>query len=156
LAGCLPEIATLLANLRTATIASTGVVLRKEDLWFPPVAGIFPLNEDFFSIVSRDVVPHDTYRAASFHFKGDTDQEARSACIARILRTTPDRFVHIAHNLTTLPSPILGHAEQVATLDAALKNSGVFLTGNYFGGLAIEDCALRSQHEFTRLINERK
>jgi len=156
LGSVLPDIAAVLGNLRTATIASTGVVLRKEDLWLPTVAGLFPLSEDFFSIVSRDVVPHDRYRAASFHFKGETDRESRLANIARVLRTTPDRFVHLADNLTTLPSPILGHADQVARLDAALQTSGIFLTGNYFGGLAIEDCALRSQYEFNRLINERK
>jgi protoporphyrinogen/coproporphyrinogen III oxidase len=39
----------------------------------------------------------------------------------------------------------------VQGLDAALAGGRLALTGNYFAGLAIEDCVLRSNEEWRRV-----
>jgi UDP-galactopyranose mutase len=49
------------------------------------------------------------------------------------------------------PSPALGHHEVVAGLDAALVGQRIAVTGNWFAGLAIEDCVLRSRAEWQRV-----
>jgi len=40
----------------------------------------------------------------------------------------------------------------VQAIDRGLAGARVFVTGNYFGGLAIEDCVLRSRGEADRLL----
>ena len=46
-----------------------GVAVAKEKLTLPLVAGIIPLDDDFYSAVSRDTVLHPSLRGFSFHFK---------------------------------------------------------------------------------------
>jgi protoporphyrinogen oxidase len=50
-----------------------------------------------------------------------------------------------------LPSPVLGHDHTVGELDRLLEGSRLALTGNYFDGLAIEDCVGRSASEWARV-----
>ena len=46
----------------------------------------------------------------------------------------------------------MGHHEWLEKNDALLKGKkNLLLTGNYFGGMAIEDCVSRSKSEFARL-----
>ena len=51
----------------------------------------------------------------------------------------------------TLPAPRVNHAAIVADIDGRLENTGLALTGNYFTGLAIEDCMARASSEWQRL-----
>ena len=46
---------------------------------------------------------------------------------------------------------MLGHEQLVVELDRLLQGGKLALTGNYFGGLAIEDCVVRSKEEFARV-----
>jgi len=59
-----------------------------------------------------------------------------------------------------LPSPALGHHERIGEIDALLARdpaaSGLALLGNWFGGLAIEDCVLRARAEWQRLTATRR
>ena len=54
---------------------------------------------------------------------------------------------------TLLPAPALGHDRVVADLDRLLAGRRLALTGNYFQGLAIEDCVQRSFEEFARIAS---
>ena len=45
----------------------------------------------------------------------------------------------------------MGHGDIVAALDSRLAGGRLALTGNYFQGLAIEDCVQRSFAEWERL-----
>ena len=47
--------------------------------------------------------------------------------------------------------PVLGHQEIVDDIDRLAADLPLFITGNYFAGLAIEDCVSRSFDEFGRL-----
>jgi protoporphyrinogen/coproporphyrinogen III oxidase len=151
----LPAAASALGRIRTTAIDSTGVVFARDGLAFPRLAGLVPLDDDFFSAVSRDVVPDPHRRALAFHFRAGLTLDQRLARIAAVTCGRPDRFTSVAEHRSVLPSPALGHAEIVAALDQQLAGSGLYLTGNYFGGLAIEDCVLRSAAEAQRLLSEK-
>jgi protoporphyrinogen oxidase len=147
-----PNTSAALARVRTAAIESTGVVIAKRDLSFPRLAGLVPVDDVFFSAVSRDVVPDDRFRALAFHFRAGLSRDERLARIAAVTKTTRASFVHVAEHATSLPSPGLGHADIVRAIDESLAGSRIFITGNYFGGLALEDCVLRSVAESQRLV----
>jgi len=42
----------------------------------------------------------------------------------------------------------------VRAVDQALARTPIYVTGNYFAGLSIEDCVLRSRDEAQRLLGE--
>jgi protoporphyrinogen oxidase len=149
-----PGAALALARVGSAAVASTGVVVAKGDLAFPRLAGLFPLQDAFFSVVTRDVVEDERFRAFAFHFRVGLSLDERLDRIAQVLGVSRARFVHVAEHASSLPSPSREHADIVRAIDAGLAGSNVYLTGNYFGGLALEDCALRSRAETERLLAE--
>lgn len=53
-----------------------------------------------------------------------------------------------------LPMLRASHGQWTEAVNALLPGSGLALTGNYFGGVAIEDCVARSKAEFERLQRE--
>ncbi len=154
LSPLLPEAAAALARVSTAAIVSTGVTFAKKDLTFPRLAGLVPFDDVFFSAVSRDVVPDDCFRALAFHFRTGLTLDERLDRIAAITGANRKSFAHIAEHETSLPSPGLGHADIVRAIDRGIAESRVYITGNFFGGLAIEDCVLRSTAEAGRLVGE--
>jgi UDP-galactopyranose mutase len=155
LASLVPDAAAALARVRTTAIDSTGVILAKQDLPWPRLAGLVPLDDVFFSAVSRDVVPDDRFRALTFHFRTGLHLEERLDRIAAITGANKASFAEVAEHRSCLPSPALGHAEIVRAIDQAIAGSRIYVTGNYFGGLAIEDCVLRSRAEVERLLGEK-
>jgi protoporphyrinogen oxidase len=151
LRGAFPELAAALGQIKAATVETVGVVVRKEALTLERVAGIIPLDGRFFSAVSRDPVSDATYRGFAFHFKPGQSLDARLATIAQVLNVGQDRLEQVVERRVVLPSPVVGHAELVRELDALLAGTGLFITGNYFDGLSIEDCVNRSAREAARL-----
>jgi len=147
-----PELSGILARIKVENIETVGVAVLKEKLKLPPVAGIIPANDDFYSAVSRDTVPHPSYRGFSFHFKsGRLPLEAKLKRIAQVLQVRPENLEQAALRESRLPSPVLGHGRLIAELDRCLGAGNLFLTGNYFAGMAVEDCIVRSRKEFARL-----
>jgi len=156
LAPVSPAIATAMEGVRTTTIDSTGVVFAKGALTLPRIAGLVPLDDVFFSAVSRDVVPDERFRGLAFHFRSDLPLDQRLDRIATVAGCPRSRFLEVVEHRSRLPSPTLGHVEIVKAIDRGLAGSGLYVTGNYFGGLAIEDCVIRSVAEAQRLVNESK
>jgi protoporphyrinogen oxidase len=64
---------------------------------------------------------------------------------------TPEALEARAGAARRLPSPRAGHADLVRRIDGLLAGERLLLTGNWFGGLAIEDCLARSAAEAERL-----
>jgi len=134
-----------------AATDSMGVVVRRDRLKLPEMAFLVPADDIFWSAVTRDPVPDPEWRAFAFHFRtGKTDAEKR-ARIAQILGVAGSDFEEVSQRMTLLPSPVIGHDRVVAELDRMLAGQRLALTGNYFEGLAIEDCVLRSRAEWARL-----
>ena len=156
LAPLLPTTAAALARVATTAIDSTGVVVAKTALPLPRLAGLVPREDVFFSAVSRDVVPDDRWRGLAFHFRPGLDREARLARIEAITGAKRTSFALVAEHHACLPSPALGHGAIVRAIDESLPGSRVYVTGNYFGGLALEDCVLRSAAEVQRLLSENR
>jgi protoporphyrinogen oxidase len=154
LAPLAPEIATALTGIQTAKIESVGVVAEARHAHLPRLAGIVPVNDTFFSAVTRDVVPDERWRAFTFHFRAGLTLDERVDRIRAVIGLGRNEFACVATHATSLPSLSLGHAAIAQEIDRRLPGSGIYLTGNYFGGLAIEDCSLRSAKEAERLLAE--
>jgi UDP-galactopyranose mutase len=145
------ELASHLASIGTVTVDSLGVVLPKAKAWMPECAFLVPVDDLFFSCVTRDPFPDPSRRAFAFHFRPGLDRSARLARALEVLKVGEADLLHLAEQRTTLPSPALGHGQVVANLDHHLAGGRLLLTGNYFGGLAIEDCVGRSFAEWKRV-----
>jgi protoporphyrinogen oxidase len=149
-----PEISRQLEKIDSTVTDSAGIIIKKEDLDLKEVAGIIGINTDFYSVVSRDVVEHAEFRGFVFHFKpGKLDNETKIDYMCKILNISADKIVQTCHVSNIVPSFKLEHTSIIHKIDDMLSNEKVFLTGNYFNGMSIEDCVVRSNQEFLRLQN---
>ena len=147
-----PDIANHLGQLKAAEVDSIGVIVRKENVKLKPIAAIISPNDIFFSIVSRDTVPDDNYRGFAFHFRPGLDDKTKRARITEVLGVSFSKIEHTISKINTVPSLRMGHHQWHEKSNAMLKGKqNLFLTGNYFGGMAIEDCVSRSKSEFERM-----
>lgn len=146
-----PELSGTLGRMRTVAVESLGVVLPRSRCWMPEVAFVIPAEDIFFSAVTRDPFPDPDRRSFTFHFRPGQGREERLRRMSEVLRLPAAELGEPAARRTVLPSPELGHERLLAELDRLLAGRRLALTGNYFQGLAIEDCVLRSFGEFARV-----
>ncbi|MRR33875.1 FAD-binding protein [bacterium] len=146
-----PGIANKLGILKAEKVETLGVIVRKAETKIGPIAALAASDDIFYSFVSRDTFPDPLYRAFAFHFKaGAGNRESRLARITQVLGT--GNFEHIATAEHVIPALRLGHKEIIAEIDVLLAGTPLLLTGNYFSGIAIEDCVSRSLQESGRLV----
>jgi len=147
-----PSMADHLTKLKYADVDSVGVVIRKQNVSLKPVAAIISPNDTFFSMVSRDTVPDDHFRGFSFHFRPGLDDNAKFKRITDLLGVSLSKIEHTVTKKNVVPSLRLGHKEWSDRTDQMLGSvRNLYMTGNYYGGMAIEDCVSRSREEFDRL-----
>lgn len=147
-----PDIATHLGQLRAAEVDSIGVIVKKEHISLKPVAALISPNDIFYSVVSRDTVSDDNFRGFTFHFKPGLDDKTKRARITDVLGVSMSKIEHTESRINTVPTLRLGHHQWLERMDTMLTGKkNLLLTGNYFGGMAIEDCVSRSKSEFARL-----
>jgi len=146
LANIAPDLSELLKQIPAAKVETLGIIVDKSDVTVDNFSFVIAKDDDFTSAVSRDIIAHDKYRGFAFHFRGDKlDKEAKLTKIEDVLGM--DRGAIVASAETIHYSPTLGmdHKGRVAKIDKALENyKSIKIVGNYFGGIAIEDCALRA------------
>ena len=95
---------------------------------------------------------HPGYRGFSFHFKsGRLPLEGKLERIAAVLRVKEEDLEQMVQRESRLPSPVVGHGALTAQIDRSIASTNLFVTGNYFAGMAVEDCIVRSRKEFSRL-----
>ena len=145
------ELATAIARVKTVTVESLGVVLPRAACRMPECAFVVPVDDVFFSCVTRDPLPDPERRGFAFHFRPGVSREEKLARMSEVLEVPREALGTPVEQRLTLPSPALGHADIVRDVDAALAGGKLAVTGNYFGGLAIEDCVLRSNAEWARI-----
>jgi UDP-galactopyranose mutase len=150
-AGTEPALAAALGAIGSARVETMAVALPREKTSLPEIAFLVPVNDLFHSAVTRDPVPHAHLRGFAFHFKPGHAPEDRLRRIEEVLGARRDAFVDVVESSLVLPAPALGHADTVAGIDRALLGSRLAVTGNFFDGLAIEDCVLRSKAEWARV-----
>ena len=138
--------------MRTVEVESLGAVLPRERCWMPECAFVVPV-ESFFSVVTRDTFPDPARRAFAFHFRAGVPRADKLRRMAEVLRVPVGELGEPVEQRLTLPSPALGHGDIVAGIDRILAGGNLAVTGNYFAGLAIEDCVARSNDEWRRLAS---
>lgn len=151
------EVAGRLAEIEIAQVESIGVALPAARLSLPPVAGLIGRGEPFYSVVSRDTVSDAHWRGFTFHFRpGVLGEERKLERIAQVLGIDQALLEsgNVISKLNQLPALRVGHGERAKELNQALAGHRLALVGNYFSGVAIEDCVTRSRTEFERLRGE--
>ncbi len=151
LADDFPELSSELGRIATSAVDTVGVVVAKEKLTLEPVAGIVGIDDCFYSAVSRDTVPDEHFRSLSFHFRPGTSPEKRIERVTQVLGVAESDLEGRVDRHTVLPSPREGHAAIAAAIDRQTAGTRLSILGNFFAGLAIEDCITRSFAEFARL-----
>jgi UDP-galactopyranose mutase len=147
-----PAAAAKVAEIREATVDSVGIVVRADKVPAVPYSTfLIPRGDIFHSVVTRDIVADPTWRGFSIHFQPGHDEAERLTRATALLGVSRSDLAEVTHRRTTLPSPVLGHRDTVAALDAALASHPLAVTGNWFSGLSIEDCVLRSRAEWHRI-----
>lgn len=146
-----PKLSDAIRRIETAALESLGTRIPRSRCSLPECAFIVPAGDIFFSAVSRDPFPDPNWRAFAFHFRSGVDRDKKIQCICRVLGVDETDLDVLAEQNLTLPAPRPGHAGIVADIDRNLKNTGIALMGNYFMGLAIEDCMARAASEWRRL-----
>jgi len=147
-----PDIAEQLNWINEVEIESVGVVLNKTSLSQEAIAGVIAVDGDFYSAVSRDYIAHPDLRGFTFHFKpGLLSEHDKVKRICNILDVNIADIQHVFHKTNRLPAPDMGHHQLIETLDASLTGTQLALVGNYFKGVAVEDCLERVETEFNRI-----
>lgn len=155
LAAAYPDVARDLQSFPMSSSEAMGVVLPLGKSPLPAVAGLIAESEgdDFWSVVTRDPIPHDTLRGFTFHFRpGRLHRDAKLARIAAVLGVAPSDFLHVREALNRLPAPGVEHPRRAAAIDVLLAREPLALVGNYMNGLSIGDCAERAATETDRLL----
>lgn len=148
-----PTAADAIRGISVAEIDSQVLVFERHQLAAKEIAGLISIDGPFLSAVSRDFLSDDRFRGFSFHFEGgryDQDERLQAGCEA--LGARVEDLVATAHIKNRLPALKAGHSAQLRDLDAALANTRIGVTGNWFLGVSIEDCVTRSRTEHERLF----
>ena len=152
LRGVAPEAAEMAGQIQEAQVDSLGFVVPRAKVEHVPYATfLIPLKDEFHSIVTRDVVPDERWRSFTFHFRPGHSRDERIRRAAEVLKLRVSDIDQPTERRAVVPKPRLGHDELVTAIDRALEGLPLALSGNWFGGLSIEDCALRSRAEWQRI-----
>ena len=146
-----PMLSAAISRVDTVSLESLGARVALDKCWLPECAFVVPVNDLFFSAVTRDPFPDPNYRAFAFHFRSGLTRERKIDRICRLLRISPSDLETPTEHSVTLPAPRANHADVVADIQRRLEGTGLALMGNYFAGLAIEDCIGRAYSEWNRL-----
>lgn len=148
-----PQVSERLGWVNEVEVESVGIVVKKDDLKLEQVAGIIAADGDFYSSVSRDYLAHPELRGMAFHFKpGQLSHEQKVDRICKILELERDQLVEVFDKINRLPAPDMGHHELMAEVDDLLTGKPLALVGNYFAGVAVEDCLERVERELNRIL----
>jgi UDP-galactopyranose mutase len=145
------ELALAISRVKTVAVESAGVVLPRGATPLAECAFVVPVDDVFFSAVTRDPFPDPARRGFAFHFRPGVSRDEKLARMSAVLRVAREALGEPVEQRLTLPAPALGHAEIVADVDRCLAGTRLAVTGNYFAGLAIEDCVGRSNAEWARV-----
>ncbi|MDR0835059.1 MAG: FAD-dependent oxidoreductase [Tannerella sp.] len=152
-----PEISSSLSTIPLFHSESLNVIISKDKLNIKETAGIINLSDEFMSAVSRDLIPDERFRSFTFHFKKDTCKlPEKIHLICKVLGIHESDITEQKQVEHILPIRDLQSLDIEKNIDDLLKNKPVYLTGNYFKGLAIEDCITRSKCEAERFLTNNK
>lgn len=142
LSDWIPDLAAQLADTGVAEIETLAVVAPASALSMQPVAGLIGGADAFYSAVSRDYLPHATWRGFAFHFKpGLLDAEGKRQRIAEVLGCKPSDFVRETAKINRLPILTPASVTLAFEIERQLAGLPIKLVGNYLNGLSMGDAA---------------
>jgi len=148
-----PKLSELLSEFPIQNIESTGLILEKEKPGVEPLTFVIPLQGACYSMVTRDVLTDEKYRGFAFHFEeNDITNGEQIGTMAELLSVSQSELSPITKANHTLPLIKTGHQDRMSEIKSEAEKSGVYLTGNYFKGLSLEDCVERSNQEAQRYL----
>lgn len=148
-----PQVAALLSAIPMAEIESLAVVVAAEKVKLPRLAGLIAVNDAFYSVVSRDYLAHPRLRGFTFHFRPQRlDFAAKLDRVCEVLGIAPQDIIKQRQVCNRLPALKVSHIGLIEEVQDRIKGQRLFLTGNYFQGMSIGDCADRSTREAHRLF----
>jgi len=151
LKGVNSPLADILASIPLFASESFNVIVPKEKLSLDVVAGIIPVSDDFMSVVSRDLIDDPKLRSFTFHFeKGKADDKRKKELACNVLGITDEDIPESTQISHILPAMKLEHLNMAERIDEYRTEDDLFILGNYFYGLSLEDCVHRSSDEFGR------
>jgi protoporphyrinogen oxidase len=146
-----PELAELLSSIPVFESESVNVTIAKDNIALKRIAGIISLSDEFLSAISRDLVKDDRYRSFTFHFeKGKKTKAEKSKLICSILGIYDSDIIETCTMEHSLPAMRIRHLHMDEKVQATKKDKNIYLLGNYYYGLSLEDCVNRSKDEFER------
>ena len=151
LAEAFPDLSAVVSKVREAEVETMAFAVRSSKTRLPVSMFLVPKSDVFHSVVTRDSVPDPDWRSFSFHFKPGLSRGGRIERATRLLGLVPADLEELVERRGVLPSPALGHEETVREVDRLTAGTKLSLLGNWFAGLAIEDCVERSRAEWQRL-----
>ena len=120
--------------------------IEKDKLDLKAIAGIIPLSNQFFSAVSRDGIENEQWRSFTFHFPESKISPAeRLETIFRVLNIRDEQSSHTQIYRHTLPAVRLTDLGLNEKLEKELEGTGIYVLGNYFQGMSLEDCVRHSK-----------
>lgn len=147
-----PEVSSLLREIPMSTLSTIGVVVDKKASPLKTIAGIIPVSDAFMSVVSRDLLPHETHRAFAFHFmEPQATFEDKKELITSVLGVSEEDIIEshtLKHYLPALRLSSVGMAER---LEQVRRHTDIHMVGNYFYGLSLEDCVNRADDVLLKL-----
>jgi protoporphyrinogen oxidase len=105
------------------------------------------------------VVPHPSFRGLTFLFSDDnvTSGKSRIETCCSFMGITDISSLRLSGVMHTLPGLKTGHARFLQEIEGLLnKHAGLYITGNYFTGLSMEDCVGRSFREYQRFETQNR
>jgi len=150
--GLNPELADLMNEFPIQNIESSALILEKDKPGIEPLTFVIPTQGACYSMVTRDVLADEKYRGFACHFQqNDISNGEQDDTMAKLLAV--DEIPQTTKANHTLPLIKVRHKERMAGVIYQAKKMGVYITGNYFNGLSLEDCVERSSQEAQRYLD---
>ena len=134
--------------------STVALVLDKNKLkHIKPLNGMIGIKQEFFSMVTRDVIYHKKFRGMTIHFKTEIKSYDLINKFLSNLNISNDAVIDVCHKINVVPCYQANHQIFLKQIKTELNNNkNLGITGNYFTRLAIEDCVTQSLKETHRLF----
>ncbi|MBK5722559.1 FAD-dependent oxidoreductase [Dysgonomonas sp. Marseille-P4677] len=147
------SLSELLASIPLFHTESINIIVAKDKLAIENIAGIIALEGEFHSAVSRDLVEDEHLRSFTFHFeKGNKTENEKLDIICNVLNISRNDILEWEMIRHILPSLRMSHLNLHEQVNKIRKFDNIYILGNYFYGLSIEDCINRSFDESERFL----
>ena len=145
------SISYLLTSIQLSHLTTINVLVKSDRLEVKKIAGLINTGELFLSAVTGDLMGDRELRSFSFHFSTENTYKNRIDLICKVLHISPTDIRDVQQTDHVLPALTLPDLKNINSAKELLEQeNNIFLLGNYFYGLSLEDCVHRADDEATR------